>query len=103
MTDFFQAITVTHKNNPTGTTLATVETDIDCTPIDAIDKTWGQHYPIEKQFLMRQTYTKYADFQAGDYLVYDGTTFAVKAVHAYDAQGGLDAYTFLILEWQSGS
>ena len=100
---FFQAITVTHKNNPTGTTLATVQEDIYCTPIDQLDKTWGQSYPIDKLFLMRQTYTKYTAFQAGDYLVYDSVTYAVKVVHPYDAQGGFDAFYFLVLEWQSGS
>ena len=95
--------TCTHKNNPTGTALATVETGIACTPVDAIDKSWGQHYPIEKLFLMRQVYTKYTAFEAGDYLVHDSTTYAVRAVHFYDAQNGLDAYYFLVIEEQSGS
>jgi hypothetical protein len=95
--------TCTHKNNPTGAALETVDTGIAISPLDAMDKTWGQHYPIEKLFLMRQVYTKYTAFQPGDYLVYDSTNYAVKAVHPYVAQGGLDAFYFLVLEWQSGS
>lgn len=100
---FFQAITVTHKNNPTGTTLVTVQEDIYCAPIDRLSQDFQQSYPIDKLFLMRQTYTKYTAFQAGDFLTYDGLTYAVKVVHPYDAQGSFDAYTFLILEQQSGS
>ena len=96
--------TCTHKNNPSGASLVTVASDIACTPIDKLlGQEWSQSYPIEKQFLMRQAYTKYTAFQAGDYLVADSTTYAVKAVHPYAGQGSLDAYTFLILELQSGS
>ena len=102
--DMWKAITVTHKNNPSGAELVTVQEDIYCTPIDRLlGQQWLQDYPTNKQFLMRQTYTKYTAFQAGDYLVYDSVTFAIKAVHAYDAQGSFDAFYFLILEWQSGS
>ncbi len=99
----FQSITVTHKNNPSGAELVTVQEDIYCTPIDKLSQDWLQEYPTDKQFLMRQVYTKYTAFQAGDCLVYDSVTFAVKVVHPYDAQGGFDAFYFLILEWQSGS
>lgn len=95
--------TCTHKNNPTGAALATVATGIACTPIDALSQDWRQDFPIEKQFLMRQSFTKYTAFVAGDYLVADSVTYAVKAVHPYDAQGGMDAYTHLTLEFQSGS
>ena len=80
-----------------------MQENIYCTPIDQLDKAWTQGYPIEKLFLMRQVYTKYTAFQAGDYLVYDDVTYAVKVVHPYDAQGAFDAYYFLILEQQSGS
>ena len=86
-----------------GAALATVDTGIACTPIDPLDRTWSQHYPIDKQFLMRQTFTKYTAFTAGDYLVADGVTYAVRAVHPYDEQGGMDAYYHLVLEFQSGS
>jgi len=95
--------TCTHKNNPTGAALATVDTGIACTPLDALGNTWSQQYPIEKLFLMRQAYTKYTAFVAGDYLVYDSTTYTIRAVHFYAAQGGIDDYYFLVLEWQSGS
>jgi len=93
----------THKNNPTGAALTTVASDISCTPIDPLDKTWSQAYPIDKLFLMRQCFTKYTAFEAGDYLVSDGTTFAVRAVHPWPAQSSLDKYYYLVLEYQSGS
>ena len=101
---FFMSILVTHKNNPTGLSLATVQEDIFCAPIDRLSQDWQQSYPTEKLFLMRQTYTKYTAFQPGDYLLDDNDLlYAVKVVHDYDAQGGLDAFTFLILEEQSGN
>ena len=100
---FFMAILVTHKNNPTGASLATVQEDIYCAPIDRLSQDFQQSYPIDKLFLMRQTYTKYTAFQAGDFLVYDGVTYAVKVVHPYVAQGSFDAFSMLILEEQSGS
>lgn len=92
-----------HWNNPTGAELVEVETDIACSPIDPLDKTWTQAYPIEKQYLMRQSFTKYTAFVAGDYLVANSTTYAVKAVHPWPAQGSMDLYYHLILEQQSGS
>jgi len=93
----------THKNNPTGAALVTVSTGISCTPTDPLDKTWSQQYPNDKMFLMRQTFTKYIAFVAGDYLVQGGVTYAVRAVHPYAAQGGIDVFYHLILEYQSGS
>lgn len=101
---FFMAILVTHKNNPTGASLVTVQEDIYCAPIDRLSQDFQQSYPIEKMFLMRQTYTKYTAFQPGDYLLDDNSLlYAVKVVHDYDAQGGFDAFSMLILEEQSGS
>ena len=95
--------TCTHKNNPTGATLATVATGIACTPIDPVSQVVWQSYPIEKQFLMRQSFTKYTAFVAGDYLVADSVTYAVKVVDPWDAQNGLDKFYHLTLEKQSGS
>jgi hypothetical protein len=95
--------TCTHKNNPTGATLATVATGIACTPIDALSQTAAVAYPFEKVFMMRQAFTKYTAFQPGDYLVSGSTTYAIKAVHFYAAQGSMDAYYHLILEQQLGS
>ncbi len=95
--------TCTHKNNPSGSSLVQVATGIACTPIDPLSQDWRQSYPIEKQFLMAQSFTKYTAFVAGDYLVADSVTYAVKAVFPYDAQGGMDAYYHLTLEKQSGS
>ena len=77
---------------------------IACSPIDRLlGQEWLQSYPIEKQFLIRQTFTKYTAFVAGDYLVADSVTYAVKVVHPWSAQGSLDKYYHLILEEQSGS
>ena len=96
--------TCTHKNNPSGASLVTVASDIACSPIDKLlGQEWLQSYPIDKLFLMRQSFTKYTAFVAGDYLVADSVTYAVKAVHPYAAQGSLDAFSMLILEEQSGS
>lgn len=95
--------TCTHKNNPTGASLDTVASGIACSPIDPAGREWTQAYPIEKQYLIRQSFTKYAAFSDGDYLVSGGVTYAVKAVHPWSAQGSLDIYYHLILEQQSGS
>ena len=95
--------TCTHKNNPTGASLVTVASGIACTPIDDMGRDWKQAYPIEKQYLLRQSFTKYTAFVSGDYLVANGITYAVRSVHPYDAQGGMDAYSHLELEEQSGS
>jgi len=95
--------TCTHKNNPTGAALATVASDIACSPIDPLSDIVRQAYPIDKQFLMRQSFTKYTAFVAGDYLVAGSTTYAVKMVNPWPAQGSMDKYYHLILEEQSGS
>ena len=101
--DTFMSETCAHWNNPAGTTLVEVETDIDCTPIDPMSRDWAQAYPIEKLYLARQTFTEYTAFVAGDVLIADTVSYAVKAVHKYDALGGISAYYHLILEQVSGS
>ena len=103
MTLAFATETCIHKSNPTGAELETIASDIACSPVDPLDKTWSQAYPQDKLFLMRQIFTEYAAFAAGDFVVVDSVTFAVKAVHPYDALGGLSTYYHLILEYQSGS
>ena len=96
--------TATHKNNPTGASLATVASGIACAPIDSIAQVYAQAYPFDKLFLMKQTFTEYAAFVAGDYLVADGVTYAVKAVHKWDSPGRYAGTGYiLILEQQSGS
>jgi len=96
--------TATHKNNPTGAALATVDMGIACAPIDSISQTYAQMYPIDRMFLMKQTFTEYTAFQPGDYLVADSVTYAVKAVHKWDGQGRYaDTGYILILEMQAGS
>jgi len=94
----FLTATATHQNNPTGALLVEVATGIAITPVDPLDRVWSQDYPIAKQFLMRQVYTKYAAFAAGDKLISGDITYVVRAVHPYAAQGGLDAFYFLVLE-----
>ena len=79
--------TATHKSNPTGSSLATVATGIACAPIDSIAQTYAQAYPIDTLFLMKQTFTEYTAFVAGDYLVADSVTYTVKAVHKWDGMG----------------
>ena len=76
---------------------------ITCSPIDPMSDIVRQAYPIEKQFMMRQSFTKYTAFVAGDYLVADSVTYAVKIVNPWPAQGSMDKYYHLILEQQSGS
>jgi len=95
--------TCTHKNNPTGAVLATVATGIACAPIDPLGQDWRQAYPIEKQFLMRQTFMEYTAFEDGDYLVSGGITYAVKAIHPYIEMRKMPAYYHLTLEQVSGS
>lgn len=95
--------TCIHKNNPTGASLVTVATGIACAPIDPLAQNWVQAYPIEKQYLMRQTFTEYTVFEAGDYLVADSTTYAIKAVHPYIEMRKMPAYYHLTLEQVSGS
>ncbi|HEX9925309.1 MAG TPA: hypothetical protein VGD99_21815 [Anaerolineae bacterium] len=102
--DSFLTNTCDHLNNPTGAaTLSEVATGIACMPIDPASKAPTDDYPISKLFLLRETFTKYADFVTGDYLVSGGTTYAVRFVGPWAAQGGLDAFYHLILEEQLGS
>jgi hypothetical protein len=96
--------TCTHQNKPTGAgSFVTVSAGISCTAADPLDRTWAQAYPTDKMLLMRQLFTKYAAFASGERCVVGSTTYVVSAVHPYAAQGGMDAFYFLILEEQSGS
>lgn len=101
---FFSLTGVIHQNNPTGAaTLTTVFSTVVTTPIDPASKVPSQDFPIEKLFLLKECFTKYPDFATGDYLVFAGVTYAVRAVWPWAAQGGMDAYVHLILEMQLGS
>ena len=95
--------TCTHKNNPTGAELATVASGIACAPIDPLAQNWVQAYPMDKLYLMRQTFTEYTAFEDGDYLVSGGITYAIKAVHPYEAMRKMPEYYHLTLEQVSGS
>lgn len=99
----FLTATCTHKNNPTGGSLATVATGIACTPVDAAARVYSEEYPQEKLYLLHETFTEYTAFQPGDYLVVGSTTYAVKSVQAWGAQGGMGAYYHIYCELQSGS
>ena len=104
MDNFLTLTGVTHKNNPTGAaTLTTVSTTVVTTPIDPATRTPTQDYPIEKLYLLRECYTKYAAFVTGDFLVSGGVTYAVRAVWPWAAQGGMDSYYHIVLEQQLGS
>lgn len=103
--DNFLTETCTHQNNPTGTVGDignVVAAGIACTPIDTLGREYRQDYPIEKLYLLRQTFTEYTAFEPGNELVANSITYTVKAVHSYDAQGGMSAYTHLVLEDASG-
>jgi hypothetical protein len=98
--DNFLTLTgVQHLNNPTGAAVPTlVSSTVVTTPIDPASKGTAQAYPIEKLFLLKECYTKYALFRTGDFLVSAGVTYAVVDASEWAAQGGLDTYYALVLE-----
>lgn len=104
MDTFLTNTGVIHRNNPTGAaSLATVSSSVVTTPLDPASKTPSQDYPLEKLFLLKECFTKYTAFATGDYLVSGGTTYAVRAVWLWAAQGAMDTYYHLILEEQLAS
>lgn len=104
MDNFLTNTGVIHKNNPTGAaTLTTVSSSVVTTPLDPASKTPDQAYPVEKLFLLKECFTKYADFRTGDFLVSGGVTYAVKAAWPWAAQGAMDAYYHLVLEESLGN
>lgn len=99
MNNFLTNTGVTHKNNPGGAASpSTVSTTVITSPIDPASKVPSQDYPIEKLFLLKECFTKYADFVTGDFLVSGGVTYAVRAVWPWPALGDLDTFYHLILE-----
>lgn len=60
----------------------------------------SQEYPIEKLFLMREFYTKYTAFVAGDYATFASVDYPVRAVHPWDELGGLDTFYRVIVEYK---
>jgi hypothetical protein len=95
----FMTATCEHRNNPTGaSSTSSVATGIPITPIDPAGESAQQAYPTEKYFLLKECFTKYEDFEPGDFLVSGGVTYAVRAVMPWAEQGGMDAYTHLVLE-----
>lgn len=97
--DAFMTIEVEHRNNPSGAaSTSSVATGIACTPIDPASKDAQQAYPTEKFFLLKECFLKYQGFKTGDFLVWDGVTYAVRMAGPWAAQGGMDAFTHLIVE-----
>lgn len=95
----FMTATFEHRNNPTGAaSTSSVATGIACTPIDPASKLPSQEYPINKLFLLKETFTKYTAALTGDFAVSGGKTYVIRAAWPWAAQGGLDAFTHLILE-----
>lgn len=89
--------TCTHKRSD-GTTLTTIASGIAISPIDPMVAAEAQAYPLDKLYMARQCFTEYTAFQAGDQLIADSTTYIVKAVHPWAAQGSLSIYYHLVLE-----
>ena len=103
LTDFMTE-TCTHKNNPTGAaTLSTVASAIACTPLDPASVKPSEDYPVDKMFLLKETFTKYTAFQKGDFIEIDSVEYPILAAHSWGAQGGLDAYYHIIAEEPYGS
>jgi len=75
-------------------------TNIACTPADVITGAVVQNYPIEKVYKMRQVYTKSSAVVHGSYIKIGGAnvTYAVQSVLPFAAQGGMDAYTEVLIE-----
>jgi hypothetical protein len=95
----FMTATCEHRNNPTrAASTSSVATGIACTPIDPASRAPIQDYPTEKLYLLKETFTKYTAFRTGDFLVSGGKTYAIQAAWPWAAQGGMDAYTHLVLE-----
>jgi hypothetical protein len=102
LTDSMTA-TAEHRNNPTGAAAtSSVATGIAITPINPLSNSnaTAQDYPIEKLFLLRETFTAYTAFKSGDFLVSGGITYAIRAVHKSEIS--LGAFYYLILEKQIG-
>lgn len=76
---------------------------ITCTPLDPASQQPSQDYPVEKMFLLREFYTKHANFTQGSYATFDGVDYPVRAVNYWPAQGGVDDYYQIIVEKPVGS
>lgn len=97
--DNFLTSTCTHKHNPTGAAILTeAATGIVCSPPDPVSATPSQDYPIEKLFLLREFFTKYAGFQPGDYATFSEVDYPIRAVHPWAALGGLDDFYRVMIE-----
>lgn len=100
----FMTATFDHYNNPTGAaSTSLVLADIACTPIDPAANLPEQQFPVEKLLQMKETFTKYTACQTGDFIVSGGTTYAVRAVWPWAAQGQMDAYQHILCEEALGS
>lgn len=99
--DVFLTVTnSTHKRSSGSGSPATISTAVTHSPLDPVTQLPTQDYPIEKLFLLREFFTKYTAFQAGDFIVVSGTSYTIRAVLPWAAQNGLDAFYRVIAEWQ---
>jgi hypothetical protein len=89
--------TAEHRNNPTGAAAtSSVATGIACTPINPTSKVPSQDYPVEKLYLLKETFTAYTAAKSGDFWVSGGITYAIRA--AWKSEMDLGVFYYLILE-----
>lgn len=96
--DTFLTQTGDHYTNPTGAAWELAAAGIACSPVDPLGNQEAQMYPLDKLLLIRQLFTRYTAFAAGDRLVIGSVTYVVKAVHPWAAQGALDKFYHLVVE-----
>lgn len=98
---FLTVTTATHKRNTDGSGAPeTIASNVTTSPLDPTTSTPTQDYPIEKLFLLREFFTKYAAFQEGDFIVINSTSYTIRAVLPWAAQDGLDTFYRCIAEKQ---
>lgn len=94
----FMTETCTHKRPDGSGGFTSIQTGVVCTPPDPMTTTPGIDYPFEKLFMMREFYTKYANFVAGDYATFGANNYAVRAVQPWEGMGALDTFYRIIIE-----
>lgn len=96
--DSLLTATAAHWNNPTGAAWELAAAGIECSPPDPLGLQEAQAYPVDKLFMARQVFTRYTACAAGDRLVIGATTYVVKAMHPWAAQGGMDKFYHIVVE-----
>lgn len=82
--------TAEHRNNPNGSSASTssVASGIAITPLEPVSNALAQDYPIEKLYMLKQTFTHYTACRNGDFLVTGGVTYAVQASLKFSGELG---------------